>query len=80
MRKWGAAMTRTWAAGQYSSSALNSGPMFWVTSEPSGPCIMGQQSVLCSAVSTSECVTQSVFHGSMKETRHQMSGLEEMTL
>lgn len=62
-------------AGQHSTSVLNSGSMYWVASEPSEPCITAQKSVLCSAVSTLKCGNQSVLHGSMKETQHQIVGV-----
>lgn len=52
--------------------------MFCMASEPSEPCIAGQKSVLCSVVSTLECGNQSVLHGSVKETQHQIAGVGEL--
>lgn len=67
-------------AGQHSGSVPNSGSMFWVASEPSEPCSADQKSLLCGTVSTLRCGNQSVLHGSMKETQHQMGRLEKITL
>lgn len=73
MKKWESSHAQDPHA-QDSTSVPNSDSMFWVASEPSEPCITAQKSVLCSAVSTLKCGNQSVLHGSMKETQHQIVG------
>lgn len=82
MKKWESSHAQDPHA-QDSTSVPNSDSMFWVASEPSEPGITAQKSVLCSAVSTLKCGNQSVLHGSMKETQHQIAGaggLEKITL